>query len=162
MYKSCFNLSGNIQNYDEMSLLCNKIEFAVFNIKNITERYHALVSEEKIVKARQLVTEQELRSQETLNFCKSFLENIDNDSVANSQNSVMDQFLETLEFNVKNSKKRSQKVPWDLNTHQKVLNLRPVHLTLWWNSAKVSLGYVRTKRKLKYLQTKLKNKLKES
>ena len=111
MYKSCLILIGNIQNYDEVSLLCNKIEFAVFNIKNITERYRALVSEEKIVKARQLVTEQELRSQETLNFCKSFLENIDNDSVANSQNSVMDQFLETLEFNVKNSKKRSQKVP---------------------------------------------------
>ena len=85
-----------------MSLLCHKIEFAVFNIKNITERYHALVSEEKIVKARQLVTEQELRSQETLNFCKSFLENIDNDSVANSQNSVLDQFFEILEFNVKN------------------------------------------------------------
>ena len=98
-------LSGNIQNYEEVSLLCNKIEFAVFNIKNITERVRALVSEEEIVKARQLVTEQELRSQETLNFCKSFLENIDNDSVANSQNSVMDQFLETLEFNVKNSKK---------------------------------------------------------
>ena len=104
-------LSGNIQNYEEVSLLCNKIEFAVFNIKNITERVRTLVSEEEIVKARQLVTEQELRSQETLNFCKSFLENIDNDSVANSQNSVMDQFLETLEFNVKNSKKRSQKVP---------------------------------------------------
>ena len=104
-------LSGNIQNYEEVSLLCNKTEFAVFNIKNITERYRTLVSEEEIVKARQLVTEQELRSQETLNFCKSFLENIDNDSVANSQNSVMDQFLETLEFNVKNSKKRSQKVP---------------------------------------------------
>ena len=104
-------LSGNIQNYDEVSLLCNKIEFAVFNIKNITERQRTLVSEEEIVKAIQLVTEQELRSQETLNFCKAFLENIDNDSVANSQNSVMDQFFETLKFNVKNSKKRSQKVP---------------------------------------------------
>ena len=104
-------LSGNIQNYDKVSLLCNKIEFAVFNIKNITERYRTLVSEEEIVKAIQLVTEQELRSQETLNFCKSFLENIDNDSVANSQNSVMDQFFETLKFNVKNSKERSQKVP---------------------------------------------------
>ena len=111
MYKSCFNPHRHIQNYDEVSLLCNKIEFAVFNIKNITERVRALVSEEEIVKARQLVTEQELRSQETLKFFKSFLENIDNDSVANSQNSVMDQFLETLEFNVKNSKKRSQKVP---------------------------------------------------
>ena len=70
-------LIDNIQNYDEVSLLCNKIEFAVFNIKNITERYCPLVSEEEIVKTRQLVTEQELRAQKTLNFCKSFLENID-------------------------------------------------------------------------------------
>ena len=66
-------LIDNTQNYDEVSLLCNKIEFAVFNIKNISERYCALVSEEEIVKARQLVTEQELRAQDTLNFCKSFL-----------------------------------------------------------------------------------------
>ena len=65
MYKSCLILIGNIQNYDEVSLLCNKIEFAVFNIKKITERYCALVSEEEIVKARQLVTEQELRTKET-------------------------------------------------------------------------------------------------
>ena len=55
-------LTDNIQNYNEVSLLCNKIEFAVFNIKNITERYCNLVSEEKIVKARHLVTEQELRA----------------------------------------------------------------------------------------------------
>ena len=61
-------LIDNTQNYDEVSLLCNKIEFAVFNIKNISERYCALVSEEEIVKARQLVTEQELRAQDTLNF----------------------------------------------------------------------------------------------
>ena len=86
-------------------LLCNKIEFAVFNIKNITEKYCALVSEEEIVKARQLVTEQELRAQETLNFCKSFLENIDNASLAKSQNSAFDQFFETPKF------KRYQKVP---------------------------------------------------
>ena len=65
MYKSCLILIGDIQNYDEVSLLCNKIEFAVFNIKKITERYCALVSEEEIVKARQLVTEQELRTKET-------------------------------------------------------------------------------------------------
>ena len=31
-------LIDNIQNYDEVSLLSSKIEFAVFNIKNITER----------------------------------------------------------------------------------------------------------------------------
>ena len=41
-------LTDNIQNYNEVSLLCNKIEFAVFNIKKITERYCALVSEEEI------------------------------------------------------------------------------------------------------------------
>ena len=86
-------------------LLCNKIEFAVFNIKNITEKYCALVSEEEIVKARQLETEQELRAQETLNFCKSFLENIDNASLAKSQSSAFDQFFETPKF------KRYQKVP---------------------------------------------------
>ena len=88
-----------------MSLLCNETEFAVFNIKNITERYCALVSEEEIVKARQLVIRQELSAQETLNFCKSFLENIDNASLAKSKNSALDQFFETPKFNVKNSKK---------------------------------------------------------
>ena len=86
-------LIDNTQNYDEVSLLCNKIEFAVFNIKNISERYCALVSEEEIVKARQLVTEQELRAQDTLNFCKSFLENIDNTSLAISQIVLWTNFL---------------------------------------------------------------------
>ena len=46
-------LTDNIQNYDEVFLLCNKIEFAVFNIKNITERYCPLVYVEEIV-VRQL------------------------------------------------------------------------------------------------------------
>ena len=79
-------LTDNIQSYDEVSLLCNKIDFAVFNIKNITEMFCTLVSEEEIVKARQLVTEQarQLSAQETSNFCKSFLENIDNASLAKS------------------------------------------------------------------------------
>ena len=86
-------LIDNTQNYDEVSLLCNKIEFAVFNIKNISERYCALVSEEEIVKARQLVTEQELRAQDTLNFCKSFLENIDNTSLAKSKIVLWTNFL---------------------------------------------------------------------
>ena len=112
--KKCINrvliLIDNIQNYDEVSLLCNKIEFAIFNIKNITERYCALVSEEEIVKARQLVIRQELSARETLNFCKSFLENINNASLAKSKNSALDQFFETPKFNVKNSKKRYQKV----------------------------------------------------
>ena len=77
-------LTDNIQNCDEVSLLCNKIDFAVFNNKNITEMFCTLVSEEEIIKARQLVTEQELSAQETSNFCKSFLENIDNASLAKS------------------------------------------------------------------------------
>ena len=94
-------LTDDIQNYNEVSLLCNKIEFAVFNIKKITERYCTLVSEEEVVKTRQLVTEQELRAQEILSFCKSFLENVDNVSLAKSQNSAMDQFFETPKFNVK-------------------------------------------------------------
>ena len=64
-----------------------QIELAVFNI---TEMYCALVSVEEIVKPRQLVKEQELRAQEKLNFCKSFLENIDNASLAKSQNSSID------------------------------------------------------------------------
>ena len=38
-------------------LLCNKTEYAVFDIKNITEKYYALVSEGGIVKARKLVTD---------------------------------------------------------------------------------------------------------
>ena len=50
------------------------------------------------------MTEQELRAQEKLNFCKSFLENIDNASFAKSQNSTLDQFFETPKFNVKKSK----------------------------------------------------------
>ena len=43
-------LTDNIQNCDEVSLLCNKIDFAVFNIKNITERYCALFLRRKSLK----------------------------------------------------------------------------------------------------------------
>ena len=49
--------------------------------------------------------EQEIRAQETLNDCKSSLENIDNVSLAKSKNNAMGQFFETSKFNVKNSKK---------------------------------------------------------
>ena len=77
---------------------------------------------EEIVKARQLLKEQERCAQETLNLCKSLLENIDNTSLAKSQNIAMDQFSGTQKCHVKNSqkKKNPQKVPWDLNTYQKV------------------------------------------
>ena len=67
-------------NYDEVCLLCNKIEFAIFKIKNITKKYCDLVSDEEINKAKQLCNEQELHAQETLTFCKSFFENMDKDS----------------------------------------------------------------------------------
>ena len=43
-------LTDNIQNCDEVSLLCNKIDFAVFNIKNITERYCGLFRRRKSLK----------------------------------------------------------------------------------------------------------------
>lgn len=76
-----------------MCLLRNKIEFAVFNIKNNTERYCTLVSVEEIVKTRQLMKEQDFRVQETLNLRKSFLEYIDNVSLTKLQNSAMNQFL---------------------------------------------------------------------
>ena len=72
--------------------------FAVFDIKNTTERHCALVSVEEIVKVRQLVKEQELHAQETLSLCKSFLENIDNTLLAKSQNSSMDRFLKHQNF----------------------------------------------------------------
>ena len=43
-------LTDNIQNCDEVSLVCNKIDFAVFNIKNITENYCALLLRRKSLK----------------------------------------------------------------------------------------------------------------
>ena len=97
-------LTDNIQSYHEGCLLYNKIEFAVFIIKNNTENYCVLVSVEEIAKARQLIKEQELCAQETLNLCKSFLENIDNASLAKSQYHARDQFFEIPKFYVKNSK----------------------------------------------------------
>ena len=43
-------LTDNIQNCDEVSVLCIKIDFAVFNIKNNTERYSALFLRRKSLK----------------------------------------------------------------------------------------------------------------
>ena len=132
-----------------MCLLCNKTEFAVFNIKNITERY--LISVEEIVKARQLLKEQERCAQETLNLCKSLLENIDNASLAKSQNIPMDQFFGTPKCHVKNSQKKSPES-----------SLRSKYLSKSSTSTKVFLSCVRTMRKLKYLSPKLKSKVRES
>ena len=55
--------------------------------------------------------EQELRAQETLNLCKSFLKDIDNASLAKSQNSAGNQFLKHQNFMLKIRRKRHQKVP---------------------------------------------------
>ena len=89
-------LTENIQNYDEVCLLLQ-----VFIIKNITEKYCALVSVEEIVKAKQLIKEQKPRAQDMLDLCKLFLENIDNASLAKSQNSARDQFFETPKLYIK-------------------------------------------------------------
>ena len=71
-------------------------------------RYCALIYEEEIVEATQLVKKQgDVKSQETLNLCKSFLENIDNASLTKSQNNAIDQLFETPKFHVENSKKLS-------------------------------------------------------
>ena len=59
-------LTDDMSNYDEVCLLCNKMEFAVFRIKNLAEKYCDLVSEEEIDKAKQLCNEQELRAQEVV------------------------------------------------------------------------------------------------
>ena len=120
-------LTDNIENYDEVCLLCNKIEFAVFNI---TERYCTLVSVEETVKARRLVKEQELRAQETLNLFKSFLENTDNASLAKSQNSAIDQFFETPKFNIKSSKIMLPEVSVGSKFSSKSSKSSPVHPTL--------------------------------
>lgn len=42
----------------------NKIQFSVFNIKNIIEKYRALNYVEETVKTRQLVKEKELHQEE--------------------------------------------------------------------------------------------------
>ena len=70
-------LTDDMSNYDEVSLLCNKMEFAVFRIKDLAEKYCDIVSEEEIDKAKQLCNEQELRIQEVVSIYKSFLENMD-------------------------------------------------------------------------------------
>ena len=69
-------LTDDMSNYDEVCLLCNKMEFAVFRIKDLAEKYCELVSEEEIDKAKQLCNEQELRVQEVLSFFTSFLESM--------------------------------------------------------------------------------------
>ena len=58
---NCVTLQADdMSNYDEVCLLCNKIEFAVFKIKNIIEKYYDLVPEKEIIKGKHLCNEQQL------------------------------------------------------------------------------------------------------
>ena len=56
-------LIDDMSNYDEVCLLCNKIEFEVFKIKYLTAKYCGLVSEEEIEKAKPLCNGQNKASQ---------------------------------------------------------------------------------------------------
>ena len=87
-----------MSNYDEVCLLCNKIEFAAFKIKDLTEKYFDLVSKEEITKAKQLCNEQELHAQKTLTLCKSFSENMDKAPRVKSQGSAIENVFESEQF----------------------------------------------------------------
>ena len=91
-------LTDDMSNYDEVCLLCNKIEFAVFLKKNLTEKYWDLVSEEEIDKDKQLCNKQELHAEEALTFCKSFLENMDKASQVIFEANAIEKFFESDQF----------------------------------------------------------------
>ena len=55
-------LTDDMSNHDEVCLLCNKIKFAVFKIKYLTENHCDLVLEEEINKDEQLRNTEELSS----------------------------------------------------------------------------------------------------
>ena len=91
-------LTDDMSNYDAVCLLCNKIELAVFKIKDLTEKYCDLVSKEEIDKAKQLCNEEELRAQEALTFSKSFLENLDKAPQVKSEANAIEFFFESDQF----------------------------------------------------------------
>lgn len=68
--------------------LCNKIDFEVFKIKDVTGKYFGLVSEEEITRAKQLCNKQELCAHEKLTFQTLLLENMDKASKAKSEASA--------------------------------------------------------------------------
>ena len=70
----------------------NKIEFAVFKIKDLTEKYCDLVSEEETGKAKQLCKEQELCAQE------AFLENMDKASQVKCEANAIKKCFESDQF----------------------------------------------------------------
>ena len=77
-------LTEDMNKYNEVCYLCNKIEFAVFKIKNLTGKYSDLGSDEEITKAKQFCNKPELCPQEKLTFWKLFLETMDKASKAKS------------------------------------------------------------------------------
>ena len=91
-----------MSNYDEVCLLCCKIEFAVFKIKDLTEKHCDFISEEEIDKAKQLCNEQELRAQEALTFCRSYLKNMVKASQVKSEVDVIENFLNLINFDLMN------------------------------------------------------------
>lgn len=140
-----------------MCLLLNKIEFAVFNIKNNTERYCTLVSVEEIVKTKQLMKEQDFRVQETLNLCKSFLEYIDNVSLTKLQNSAI--VLWTNFWNIKFQVENVKNTPTESSVKSKYSSKSSKS---WFSSPNTSmksnkslLNYFTTLRKVKHLLRKL-------
>ena len=62
--------------------LCNKTDFEVFKIKDVTRKYFGLVSEDEITRAKQLCNEQELCAHEKLTFQTLLLENMNKASRA--------------------------------------------------------------------------------
>ena len=80
-----------MNNNHEVWQLCNKTEFVVFKIKNITEKYCDLVSVEEVTKA-----------QEKLGFWISYLENIDKASKADFEASTTKKKLNPINFAIIN------------------------------------------------------------
>ena len=70
-------------------LLCNKIGFVIFKIKDVTGKYSDLGSEEEITKAKQLCNKQELCAQEKLTYWKLILENMYKTSKTKSEASAV-------------------------------------------------------------------------
>ena len=87
-------LTDNIQNYDEVCLLCKKIcVCSFFNIKDMNERCCVLVSVEEIDKTRQLVKDNNSVPRRNKIFVNHFLETIEMPHLLNHKIVPFDNFL---------------------------------------------------------------------
>ena len=68
--------------------LCNKTDFEVFKINDVTGKYFGLVLEEEITRAKQLSNKQELCAHKKLTFLTLLLENMDKASKAKPEAST--------------------------------------------------------------------------